>query len=230
MHFNELKIQALRVWGFFASGWPGRLIYSYLCLLFIFRLSGGVPGFVYSRKIYSICQPLHWNPREFAIFRLLNQMYTQVFLCLNTCTKTLQPGVLHSLGLRLLKATCRCCQILREKQASGPMKTSPKQATSPVMVKKKRDIITLCTHTDITLNPYIYCIVSVHLLLFLYVKILFCFSSRTSKQYDIQYNKKRIEEEQAQKTLPIFTSNFTEKQAQSCFNKRTRQLCNMLMF
>ena len=62
-------------------------------------------------------------------------------------------------------------------------------------------------------------IVSLHLLLFLYVMILFC---GTSKQYDIQYNRKRIEEEQAQKNydpqLPIFISDFTEKQAQSRFS------------
>lgn len=32
----------------------------------------------------------------------------------------------------------QCCQISREKQASGPMNTSPKQATSPFMVKKKK--------------------------------------------------------------------------------------------
>ena len=111
----------------------------------------------------------------------------------------------------------QCSQISREKQASGPMKTSPKQAISPFVVKKKkrREIITLCTHTHITLNPKI----TLYLLLFLYVMILFCFSSRTSKQYDMQYNRKRNTLTTSPKTcnlrLPIFISDFTEKQAQS---------------
>lgn len=32
-------------------------------------------GFVYSGKSNSICKPLHWNPREFAIFRLPIQIF-----------------------------------------------------------------------------------------------------------------------------------------------------------
>ena len=39
--------------------------------------------------------------------------------------------------------------------------------------KKKEEIFTLCTHTDITLNPEMYCIVSFYVLLVLYVMILF---------------------------------------------------------
>ena len=62
----------------------------------------------------------------------------------------------------------QCCQILREKQAGGPMKTSPKQATCLAVViekkkrKKKKDHYTLHTHINITLNPEMYCIVSLH--------------------------------------------------------------------
>ena len=68
----------------------------------------------------------------------------------------------------------QCCQIFREKQASGPMKTIPKQATSLVMVeKKKRNHYTSHSHMNITLNPEMYCIISLHLLLFTYVMILF---------------------------------------------------------
>ena len=66
-----------------------------------------------------------------------------------------------------------------------------KPKTSDVCEKQKktknREIITLCTHTNIPLNPEM----SLYLLLFLYVMILFCFSSRTSKQYDMQYKRKR---------------------------------------
>ena len=68
------------------------------------------------------------------------------------------------------KQLYQCCQILREKQASGPMRTSPKQATSLVVVKKKKekwDHYTLHTHINIALNPEMCCIISLHLLLFL---------------------------------------------------------------
>ena len=74
--------------------------------------------------------------------------------------------------------------------------------------KNLKEIITLCTHTGITMNPEMYCIVSLYLLLFLYVMILFCFSSRNSKQYDMQYNRKRNTLTTSPKTcnprLPIY--------------------------
>ena len=73
------------------------------------------------------------------------------------------------------------------------MKTSPKQ------MKKER--LLHFAHTQI--SPW----------------ILLCFSSRTSKQYDMQYNRKRNTLTTSPKThyprLPIFISNFTVKQAQS---------------
>ena len=84
-----------------------------------------------------------------------------------------------------------------------------KQAQNKRLLRKsfkKRRIITLYTHTKITLNPEI----SLYLLLFLYVTILFCFSSRTSKQYDMKYNSKRNTLTTSPKTcnlwLPIFIS------------------------
>ena len=59
--------------------------------------------------------------------------------------------------------------------------------------------------------------------------ILFCFSSRTSKQYDMQYNTKRNTLTTSPKTrnpqLPIFISDFTEKQAQSCFYEADLSSC-----
>ena len=113
----------------------------------------------------------------------------------------------------------QCCQIFREKQASGPMKTIPKQATSLVMVEKKKE---KSLHFALTHEYHPKSRNVLHYIIaFIIVYICydpFFFSSRTN-QYDIQYNRKRIEEEQAQKTcdprLPIFISDFTEKQAQS---------------
>ena len=109
--------------------------------------------------------------------------------------------------------------IVRE-TSKRAYENKPKTSNFSVRGKKKkkkreREIITLCTHTNINLNPEI----SSYLLLFLYVMILFCFSSRTSKQYDMQYNRKRNTLTTSPKTrnprLPIFISDSTEKQAQS---------------
>ena len=112
----------------------------------------------------------------------------------------------------------------RNKQA-GPMSTSPKQATSSFVVKKKeRDYYTLHTHTyhPETRNVIVFIIV------FLWCDP-FCFSSRTSKQYDMQYNRKRNTLTTSPKTrnlrLPIFISDFTESKPEVAYNKQTWQLC-----
>ena len=65
-----------------------------------------------------------------------------------------------------LEAVHQCCQILREKKASGPMKTS--DFCGKKEKKKKREIIRLCKLTNITLNPEIL----LYLLLFLYFFVL----------------------------------------------------------
>ena len=93
-------------------------------------------------------------------------------------TLSADTGLLHIL---ILVSVARSC----ERNKRGGLW---KQA------QNKQDHYSLHTHINITLNPEMYWIESLHLLLFLYVMILFCFSSRTSKQYDIQYNRKRIEE------------------------------------
>ena len=108
---------------------------------------------------------------------------------------------------RKVKTCKQCCQISREKQASGPMKTSQKQAASLVVVKKKkREIITLCTHINITLDPEMYCIVSCFYYCCYRFTIVFCFSSRTSKQYDIQYKRKNTRLQNIYKQLYRKTS------------------------
>ena len=122
-------------------------------------------------------------------------------------------------------SVARYCE--RNKQA-GLWKQAKTSDFSVGGKKKKKEIITPCIHTDITLNPEMYCIVSLYLLLFLYVMILFCFSSRTSKQYDMQYNRKRNTLTTSPKTrnprLPIFISDFTEITARVAYNKQTWQL------
>ena len=109
--------------------------------------------------------------------------------------------------------------IVRE-TSKRAYENKPKTSNFSVRGKKKkkkreREIITLCTHTNINLNPEI----SSYLLLFLYVMTLFCFSSRISNQYYMQYNRKRNTLTTSPKThnprLTILISDSTEKQAQS---------------
>ena len=83
----------------------------------------------------------------------------------------------------------QCCQILREKQASRPMKTSLKQATSPFVVKKKKETERLLHFAYTQISTWIQKYHCIHYCF--YMLWPFYFSSRTSKQYDMQYNRKR---------------------------------------
>ena len=77
--------------------------------------------------------------------------------------------------------------------------------------KRERDYCTLHTHKY---HPE-----SRNIFVFIIIFICydpFCFSTRTSKQYDMQYNRKRnTSSKTCNPRLPIFISDFAEKQAQS---------------
>ena len=102
------------------------------------------------------------------------------------------------------------------------MKTSPKQATSPFVVKtikkkKKKERLLNFAHTQYILKPEI----SMYLLLFIYVIVIFfCFSFVTSKQYDMQHNGKRNTltnkpQNPQPATTNIYKQLYKKKQAQS---------------